>query len=70
MPVPVWEANDSFSKFDQDTEGRIDICALPAALTEFYTAFHIPQPARLANTVVHNAHIAIVPSAPAAVTAA
>jgi len=52
MPVPVWEANDSFSKFDQDTEGRIDICALPAALTEFYTAFHIPQPARLANTVV------------------
>ena len=55
MPVPVWEANDSFIKFEEGTEdvkGQIDVVHLPAALRTFFASFHLPHPAQLARNVV------------------
>ena len=67
MPVPVWEASDSFSKYellllhrrrsrrsssDLGLQGQIALKDLANALRDFFAAFHLLQPAQLASYVV------------------
>jgi len=68
MPVPVWEASDSFTKYelllrltrtrsrrsssDLGLTGEMVLNDLPNALTDFFAAFHSPQPAQLAAYVM------------------
>lgn len=70
MPVPVWEASDSFTKYelsvlrlsrsrsrrsssDLGLTGEMVLKDLPNALTDFFAAFHLPQPGQLAAYVVY-----------------
>ena len=77
MPVPVWEASDSFTKYelllrltrtrsrrsssDLGLAGEMVLNDLPNALTDFFAAFHSPQPAQLAAYVVYNVVYICIP---------